>query len=322
MLTQLGTGEGKHPGRCVKFTTKPRFQFANRVDVAVCVEEPTPTQQLLKYDRGETPRFLQNVFFPIVCEPSTIGSTMRTRSSNPVVNYALTALSRAGHALSAFFTPKSAYAIHLGVGGLVAEDDGGFSFVAPAEPYTESMVSGDGQTGSVNTAVAGPKSRVATIHPSLSPAVGQNVRCEIASGGGSLGSLGGPTQAIVQTQAVLNVAGAIVDAVATCPSWYLGPNGGTNTLRMVALNIDDGIVAKEDNGEGGVQSEILHGVVTFTATGVSGPDLSIANVSVAPTSQFAQRNVGLSFQVLNNGADMPANTTSSVIVDRCRMNAE
>ena len=134
MLTQLGTGEGKHPGRCVKFTTKPRFQFANRVDVAVCVEEPTPTQQLLKYDRGETPRFLQNVFFPIVCEPSTIGSTMRTRSSNPVVNYALTALSRAGHALSAFFTPKSAYAIHLGVGGLVAEDDGGFSFVAPAEP--------------------------------------------------------------------------------------------------------------------------------------------------------------------------------------------
>ena len=269
MLTELGSGDAQHVGRCVKFTTNPRFTFANRVDVAVCVETPTQTQQLLKYDVTETPRFLQNVFFPITCEPSTIGSVTRTRSSNPVLNYALNAMARTGRAISNFFTPKSAYAIHLGAGGLIGSDDGGFSYVAPAEPYTETAVSGDGQTGVVGTAVAGPQSRITTVHPSLAPAVGQSIRCQITGGGGSLGSLGGPTQVVVQTQAVLNDAGAVVDAVATCPAWYLGPTAGANTLQMVALNIDDGIIAKEDNGEGGVFAETLHGVQTFTAQGVN-----------------------------------------------------
>ena len=301
MLTQLGTGDAKHPGRCVKFTTSPKFQFANRVDVAVCVESPTPTQQLLKYDIGETPRFLQNVFFPIVCEPSTIGSATRSRTGNPVVNYALNTLSRAGRALSQFFTPKSAYAIHLGVGGLIPPggggDGGGFSFVAPAEPYTMTKVGGDGQSSTVGSAVAGPQSRVTIVHPSLSPAVGQSVRCEITGGGGHLGSLTGPTSDIVQTQAVTNEAGVVVDAVATCPAWYLGPEAGTNnnTLRMVALSIDDGIVASEDNGEGGTQTEVLHGVQTFTATGLVAAAPSLVSPADLSLFDFFPRTTPLSW---------------------------
>ena len=77
------------------------------------------------------------------------GSCPRKRSSNAVVNYALGALSKAGHVLSDFFTPKSAYAIHLGVGGFIGVGDGGdggFSYVAPAEARTEEKVSGDGAT--------------------------------------------------------------------------------------------------------------------------------------------------------------------------------
>jgi hypothetical protein len=317
MLTQLGTGDAQHAGRCVKFTTNPKFQFAKRVDVAVCVESPTPTQQLLKYDIGETPRFLQNVFFPIVCEPSTVGSTTRSRSANPAINYALNTLSRAGHALSEFFTPKSAYAIHLGVGGLIPPggNGGGFSFVAPAEPYTESVVGEYQQTAVVNTSVPGPQSRITTVHPSSAPAVGQSVRCAITGGGGSLGSLGGPTNIIVQTQAVRNDAGAIVDAVATCPAWYLGPNPGVNTLQMVALSIDDTTKAAEDDGEGGTEIETLHGVTTFTATGTANlPDLTVANVTVGPASQYPGRNLNLNFQVRNGGGDMSANTSSAVLV--------
>jgi hypothetical protein len=113
--------------------------------------------------------------------------------------------------------------------------------------------------------------RITTVHPASAPIAGQNVRCEIASGGGSLGSLGGPTQVIVQTQEVRDEGGVLIDAVATCPSWFLGATAGTNTLRAVALNIDDGIIAKEDNGEGGVTSVVLHGVQTFSATATAPP---------------------------------------------------
>jgi hypothetical protein len=323
MLTQLGTGNAQHPGRCVKFTTNPKFEFAKRVDVAVCVESPTPTQQLLKYDIGETPRFLQNVFFPIVCEPSTVGSTTRSRSANPAINYALNTLSRAGHALSEFFTPKSAYAIHLGVGGLIPPggNGGGFSFVAPAEPYTESVVGEYEQTAAVNTPVPGPQSRITTVHPTAAPAVGQNVRCEITSGGGSLGSLGGPTDSVVQTQAVRNDAGAIVDAVATCPAWYLGPTPGANTLQMVALSIDDGTQAAQDDGEGGSEIETLHGVTTFTATGTDdaagGDDMVVINdINPFMESMTSANNQRLVRNLVTFTNDSPRSAGTKVWFDK------
>lgn len=337
MLTQLGTPDSPHPGRCVKFTTNPKFQFANRVDVAVCVEAPTPTQQLLKYDIGETPQFLQNVFFPIICEPSTVGSTTRTRSSNRVIDYALNSLARAGRAMTQFFTPKSAYAIHLGVGGLIPPG-GGFSYVAPAEPYTMSKVSGDAQTGTVGTAVAGPQARITSVHPSLAPAVGQKVSCEITGGAGHLGSPTGPTSAVVPTQAITNDAGAVVDAIATCPAWYLGAEAGTNnnTLRMVALNIDDGITAAEDDGEGGVLTDVLHGVVTFTATatannnallfGVNSSDDALSFVNSSNGAASIIGRLGAAFTTPISLASNPTtgvlyaydNTTGSLLtVDKC-----
>jgi len=276
---------------CVKFTTDPEFKFASPVKVAVCVHTDETTQQLLKYDVDETPRFLRNIRFTVdgvdftaLCEQgeSQIGS----RPTSGSTNYALAVLSKLGHVVQRFVTPKSAYALHLGVGGFIEEGDG-FSYVSPARPLTLSSFGGTKQSALVGSALANPiQVRISTVHGSFdfesgfpNPLNHLPVTCSIDEGSGTFPVIEGPaiTQASVFTD---------VNGIATCPSWILGREG-TNTLRVSTPNIDDGIIAVEE-----VQSELgglvpspvtLSNNATFTATGISAntPSLvSPANLSV------------------------------------------
>jgi hypothetical protein len=261
---------------CVKFTTDPVFKFAAPVKVAVCVDADELTQQLIKYDVNETPRFLENVPFNIngipftaLCEVNHIGS----RSSNRVVNYAMAALSGLGRAVRSLVVPKSAYAIHTGVGGLIDAGDG-FSYVAPGRPLTLSKNSGDLQTGNVGGILASPiRVQISTVHEPFdfesgfpNPLINISVICSVDEGSGSFPSnpAGGPpvTQATVATDA---------NGIATCPGWTLG-SVGTNTLHVIAPSIDNGLIAVEEvQGEGGVVPNpiTLSNTATFTATGLS-----------------------------------------------------
>lgn len=243
--------------QCFKFTTDPKITFQQPVTIATCVDvvpERTTddplyhTEQLIKYDIGERTTFLRNVIPPITCPPET--PRISSRSSNPLVQYALTTLGRIGR----LFTPKSAYALHLGVGGLI-DDGGGFSYVTAGFPMTESLSSGNGQTGIVGTALAQPfRVIITSTHLNTVPVPNQPVLCRVTSGGGTFGKS-------FDTTTVTTGA----DGIAACPILTLGPTTGTNTVTATALNIDDGIVAAEDFGEGAFPVT-LHGVVPFTAT--------------------------------------------------------
>lgn len=252
---------------CFKFTTDPKITFQQPVTVATCVDvvpvrEATDplyhTEQLIKYDVGEQTTFLRNVAPPITCPPESPTPSIGMRSSNPLVNYALTTLSRVGHAVGQIFTPKSAYAFHLGVGGLV-DDGGGFSYITAGFPISESLSSGDGQTGTVGTALAQPfKVLITSQHLNSVPVPNEPVRCDITAGGGNFGNA--TTTATVVTGS---------DGVAACPILTLGQTAGTNTVTATALNIDDGVIASEDLGEGPFPVT-LHGVVAFNATATQG----------------------------------------------------
>lgn len=261
---------------CVKFTTDPAFKFASPVKVAVCVHSDELTQQLLKYDYNETPRFLENVPFLVnnvdftaLCETAT-GTQIGSRSSNKILNYALNALSAMGRGLRSLVVPQSAYAIHTGVGGLVDSGDG-FSFVSPARPLTMSISAGDGQSAPVNTAVPiAPRVQIASAHGTFdlesgfpNPLMNLQVQCVINPGSGSFSA----TPAIAGTVIVdAQHATALTDAngVATCPSWVLAATG-PNQLTVSYAKIDNGIIAVEDTPSR--QEVVLHNNVTFTATG-------------------------------------------------------
>jgi hypothetical protein len=262
---------------CVKFTTDPAFKFASPVKVAVCVHSDELTQQLIKYDVNETPRFLQNVPFKVngvdftaLCEQgeTQIGS----RSSSRVLNSALALLSKFGHAVEGLVVPKSAYAFHNGVGGFIGAGDG-FSYVAPGRPLTLSSSSGDLQSGIVGTALASPvQVKVSTVHQQFdfesgfpNPLNNLPIQCSIDNGSGSFpGNFDAgppPTQVTVFTD---------LNGIATCPSWILGAVG-TNTLHVTAPNIDNGIIAVEDaqSETGGVvpTQVVLNNTAVFTAQG-------------------------------------------------------
>jgi hypothetical protein len=190
------------------------------------------------------------------------------------MGYALAAFSRVGHTVGQFFTPKSAYALHLGVGGIISggEDGlgGGFSYITAGFPLTESIVSGDAQTGTVNMPLAQQlKVVVTSVHLHTVPVENEPVRCDVIAGGGSLGTLG-TTSATVMT---------LSDGTAKCPTLILGPNPVTNSVKVTALNIDDGVLAAEDFGEG-LSIQPLRGAVTFSATATAG---TLGFVSVTKT---------------------------------------
>jgi hypothetical protein len=248
--------------QCFKFTTDPKITFQKAVTVATCVDvvpdRPTTdplyhTEQLIKYDVGERTTFLRNVAPPITCPPeapTTIGSR-----SNSLLNNALAALSRAGRAVGNIFTPKSAYAFHLGVGGLI-DSSGAFSYITAGFPITESISSGDGQTGVTGMPLPQPfKVLITSAHFSTVPVPNESVRCDVGAGGGSFGKLG--TSVTVTTGA---------DGIATCPILTLGSTGA-NTVTATALNIDNGVIAAEGTLPD-TSSVTLHGAVTFTAQAV------------------------------------------------------
>lgn len=259
--------------QCFKFTTDPKVTFQQPVTVATCVDvvperETTDplfhTEQLIKYDAGEQTVFLRNATPPITCPPETpsIGST----PSNSLTELAIATLSRAGRAVGRFFLPKSAYAFHLGVGGTI-DDGGGFSYITAGFPISESLSSGDGQTGTVGTALAQQfKVLITSQHFNTVPVANEPVRCHITAGGGTFGN--------ADTATVLTGS----DGIAACPILTLGPTAGTNTVTATALNIDDGVVASEDFE--GPTTVTLHGIVTFNATATAG---TLGFVSVTTT---------------------------------------
>jgi hypothetical protein len=257
--------------QCFKFTTDPKVTFQQPVTVATCVDvEPVRestdplfhTEQLIKYDVGEQTTFLRNATPPITCPPET--PSIGSRSSNSLKELALAAISRVGH----FFVPKSAYAFHLGVGGTI-DLGGGFSYITAGFPISESLLSGDGQTGTVGTPLAQQfKVLITSQHFNSVPVPNEPVQCKVTAGGGNLGN--GITLDTVFTGP---------DGIAACPILTLGPTAVPNTVTATALNIDDGVTASEDLGRGPF-SVTLHGVVTFNATATAG---TLGFVSVTTT---------------------------------------
>jgi hypothetical protein len=262
---------------CVKFTTDPTFKFAAPVKVAVCVHADELSQQLLKYDTEENPRFLENVPFQIngvdftaLCESSD--TKIGSRSSNKMVNFALAALSVVGRGIRSLVVPKSAYAIHTGVGGLVDAGDG-FSYVSPGRPLTMSLNGGDGQSATVNTAIPiAPRVQITSAHGSFDlesgfpdPLQNLQVQCVIDAGSGSFS----PTPVIAGAVIVdAQHATTLTDAngVATCPSWILGAIG-PNHMTASYSRIDNGTIAVEDAPTR--QEVVLHNSVTFSETGTT-----------------------------------------------------
>jgi hypothetical protein len=322
--------------QCFKFTTDPKIAFQKPVTVATCVdiipERSTSdplyhTEQLIKYDVGEPTRFLLNVAPPITCPPENPPPSIGSRSSNPLVNYALANLSRAGRAVLALLTPKPAYAIHLGVGGLIppsSDGSGGFSYITAGFPISESSSSGDGQTGTVGTALAQQfKVLITSQHSNLVPVPNEPVRCHVTFGGGNFGN--------ADTATVLSGA----DGIAACPILTLGPTAGTNTVSATALNIDDGVAASEDFGEGPFPVT-LRGVVTFNATanaisnlvlfGVNSVDDGLSFINPSNGNGGLIGPLGAAFTTPINLASHPStgllyaydNTTGSLLrVDKC-----
>ena len=241
---------------CVRITTDPKVVVTNPVSINTCMQTPLDRRQLvLKYDVGETPTFLREAPPAIVC-PEGYAST--SHSPNAFVRFASNTLSRIARVL----TPKSAYAIDLGVGGFV-DNGGGFSVFTLGMPANMNILAGDGQTGTAGNAVEiAPQVRLVSVH-SHTPATegnpypegltGASVTCTVQSEGASVG--GAPSALAMESSG----------GVYTCPSWVLG--SGANSLRVSAAgyNASVAIESLSDSDE----PSSINSFVNFTATGTA-----------------------------------------------------
>ena len=301
---------------CVRFTVDPEVTITTQPGhpaiVATCIDGITGVhKQLLKYDVNEVPEFLQNVTppAPFVCQEGSIGSA--TPSSNGLANLA----SRIGSALKGLVTPKTAYAIDLGVGGALDSGSPCCSLIAFAQAITMTNVSPLTQTASVNGSVP-EQIQIRTVHDGAVGVAGQTVTCQVLSGGGTVG-----------TPATTDAKG-----ITTCP-WVLGSNAGTNQLLVTAQGIDDcglfteecdGIVAVESDPETGLPVRVtLNRTVVFTAQAVAPSSLIACNNEVT-VGDLLDRGfyvpnypgVSLSQATLSFSADTPGNYTFSLTARR------
>lgn len=239
---------------CVHFTIDPVIPIQKPVQVAVCVEIPhhdpsdplLNSEQLIKYDDNEQVFFLRNVPPPITCPPEpTTTTTSAIQSSGGALGYAVGALRSVGRALKQFVSVTPAYALHLGIGGEIGLDNGGFSYISVGRAMTIAASTGDQQSAPAGQSVDGPTVTISTLHQGVAPSgqiaqivgvPGQQVKCEILTGGGSFdGGVGSPTVVVTGT-----------DGVAHCPRWILGITPGPNTMQAVALGINNNTFAVED----------------------------------------------------------------------------
>lgn len=313
-VTSQVTGEGKQgcglgltrmvspDAHCVRFSTEPRVTSTTaEITVMVCQEDRgDKTQLLLKYDVDEAPKFLRNVPPPFNCPeapPTGIGATPLGR----VLHLASGALTRA---VRSVIGPRTAYAFDLGVGGSIGIGDG-FSVIATGHPLRMAAFSELDQTGTAGQIVSStPTVQLVNLHrESETDPVGPNdavVTCTVIGENGTLVDEGDVRQA----RAFHGTEDE--DGVYHCPSWRIAL--GSNVLEVTSDNIDDVVVVPG-------AEEPINTKVRFTATGINNPpDLLISDVSLSPTSQNPQQPVTLSFSVRNAGGDMPANTSSSVVV--------
>ena len=269
---------------CVHFTIDPVIPIQKPVQVAVCVEVPqhsvgdplANSEQLIKYDDNEQVFFLRNVPPPITCPPEpTTTTTSAIRSPGGALGYAVRALRSVGGALKELVSVTPAYALHLGVGGEIGLDNGGFSYISVGRAMTIAASTGDHQSATAGFSVDGPTVTISTLHQGVGPngqalivgVPGQSVKCEILTGGGSFEN-GIPNPTILPP--------TLSDGIARCPRWILGSTPGQNTMQVVALGINNNTFAVEDvpttlaAGSATtttIQKIPLVNTVVFTATG-------------------------------------------------------
>jgi len=222
-------------GHCMKITTDPQITLT--APAVVCMTIPTASRdwQMLKYNVGETTKFLSDEVGGACPMLPTIGST--NQSVNPFVRLA----SFIGSGLRRLVTPRLAYAFDLGVGGTLSSGDG-FSFFAPGYNATVSKdPATDNQSGPAGAALSiSPAVVVTKNHSHLGdPVTNAKVTCVVTGGGGSVASSGIATEDPQQP------------AEWRCPAWTLGPNAGSNAL-AVTVKVGSATI----------------GTLSFSATGV------------------------------------------------------
>ena len=272
-VTQELTSEGRqgcgagfttmvHEQKCIRITTDPVVTVTNTVVVGKCLTDAADVRaQLLKIHEGDDGiarvKFLRNVPPPIQC-PEHIGANPYT---NPIARYAYATMSGIGRRVQKVFSPKSAYAFDLGVGGGLDAGDG-FSVITSGIPLSMTPLAGDLESAPIGQATGvSPKVRLRSLHrPSATIPEGPNdatVTCSITSGGGTVG--GGATALATHNSE------EDADGVYTCPSWVLGT--GVNTLKVSAAKLDDFVLL-------GAVATPFAGSATFTAFGLPTPTLS------------------------------------------------
>lgn len=281
---------------CVRVTTDPQNVILQQnVLASTCVDHvlslPGGVRQLLmKYDAGEEPLFLRvdaEQQLPITC----LETASTNHSANPLVRFASNAWSRVTSAVSAVIGVKTAYAIDIGVGGSIDAGSACCSLFTLGFPVAMTAASGNGQTGNVGDLLAAPVSvRLRALHTNSletdSRVTDASVTCTPSGGSGSVIVSGAPAPS-----GAARYDGQTDTYV--CPNWELGAVG-TNILTVRAASIDPTVqieaVSTDDESTscGDIESVAAfpstcrryRGAITFTATGVAGPLLSPANLSV------------------------------------------
>jgi len=225
---------------------------------------------ILKYDVGETPKFLEDVAPPIVCPE---GTASIDPNAGRVMRLASAAMIKVSKAFRKITGTKAAYAIDLGVGGRLDVGDD-FSFFSLGMPSSWEAAAGQGQTAVINQSLPVDRTvrAVALHHHGADPLYVStlNVTCTIIGASGSL--VIGASQ--VNSAAATNNG----DGTYTCPHWKMPGTPGANTLRITSNKHDAEFLFP---GETGYTS--ISGSFDFTSTSVA-PAGVINSVNLATTT--------------------------------------
>lgn len=260
-------------GTCFNFVTSPPGQFLTNVTVAICVDLdafgtiPTSHRPWFVLHRLDVVAN-QPVVTPL---PNASAAFLPCNGKETVGPPAIgmsgvdrwLALAKAGaHHLVEFFTPRKAYAFHLGVGGSTCC----FSQIGWALPAIMTKNAGDLQTAVSGTAVP-TRPAVVLRDSGGAPIQGETVTFAVGSGGGSV------TGATQVTDA---------NGVATVGSWTLGTTDGPNTL-----------IATSNGAVGSPQTFTATGVtITAQVTEAIGDATTDSRIAISPDLDTAQAIAG------------------------------
>lgn len=264
---------------CYTFRTDPyvgTFKLPVTAQVCTTVEAETPlyhSLQLFSSGPDEPVHALADAAAPdIFCEgfgptPVRIGDA----SGGGPLGFAMKGLKAIGRGFDALFTVKSAYAIHLGLGGeATAFSNIGWGSLNDLVVGSREL---SGTVGSTHTVTA----RVVKHHSDIPlPPDGE----------------GDPTDAPIPVAGVNVVFSSGETVLATVPTdangyasydWTLGEQPGTETLT--------------------ISSPDANGDATVTATVLGGVDLVIQGLAITPNAQTPNRSVNARFTIQNAGAE-------------------